>query len=257
KTPDSAVITLGFASVYWLLADIPGNGIVPIETGDPITRALNAVYYSIIIGTTTGLGDIAPHGVSRLFTAIQAILSFILLAMFVAKFAARKQEKVLNDIHQISFDSSFHSIRNGLYVARKDIDTVIVLVLEHGAVSEKGWMNLRAALRQIQIFSKHIPDFYRKTAKTHAFDIDREMLLIDSLGRTLFRLVEALDLFRRRDKAFLEEKRVEREFMSLIRTVENMSLHEEQKTLDPENHEAFQEILNSTAELRAYFVASK
>jgi hypothetical protein len=251
-----ALITVVFAGIYWILAEFPGQG--PTLFGAaPLGRFFEALYYSIIIGTTTGLGDIVPQGIAKFFTAVQAISSFILLAAFVAKFAARRQEKVLDDIHQLSFDSSFHTIRNGLFIARKDIDAIIKKLLSETSVEKKDWQNLKTALRQMQIFIKHIPDFYRKTAKTHMFDIDREMLLIDSLERTLTRLVEALDLFRKKSVDFMSEDLVVRELHSLIRQIENLSLHEEQKTIDPENHEAFQEILGRAEDIRAHVKPGK
>jgi hypothetical protein len=251
-----ALITLIFALIYWTLADTSdGNGLAPLVEESLVGRFFESLYYSIIVGTTTGLGDITPHGIARFFTAVQAVSSFILLAAFVSKFAGRRQEKVLDDIHQLSFDSSFHAIRNGLFVVRKDIDSVINNLLADARLRRKDWENLKTALRQMQIFIKHIPDFYKKTAKTHMFDIDREMLLIDSLERTLTRLVEALDLFNQRDVDFLAQERVVRELHSLIRQIEKLSLHEEQKTVDPENHEAFQEILRRADDIRVHIKA--
>jgi len=249
------LITLSFAVVYWLYAGVPGNGLESLTSTDPLARFFEAIYYSVIVGTTTGLGDIAPHGISRLFTALQAIASFVLLAMFVAKFTMHRQEKVLNDIRQLSLDSSFHSIRNGLFIVRKDIDIVIARVLESRNLSKKDWMNFKAALRQMQIYIKHIPNFYSKTAKAHIFDIDHELLLIDSLERTMSRLLEGIDIFRTHDIELLSHESVMRELRALIHQIENMSLHEKQKTLDPENHEALQEILTRTEELRVHLKA--
>ena len=175
--------------------------------------------------------------------------------MFVAKFTMHRQEKVLNDIRQLSLDSSFHSIRNGLFIVRKDIDIVIARVLESRNLSKKDWMNFKAALRQMQIYIKHIPNFYSKTAKAHIFDIDHELLLIDSLERTMSRLLEGIDIFRTHDIELLSHESVMRELRALIHQIENMSLHEKQKTLDPENHEALQEILTRTEELRVHLKA--
>ena len=242
-----------FALAYWALSADPAQGITPLDEVTPLGRFLEALYYSVIIGTTSGLGDIEPHGLSRAITAFQATFSFILLAAFVAKFATRKQEKVLNDIHELSFDTSFHTIRNGLFIARKDIDVIIKKILADTNMEDKDWSNLKTALRQMQIFIKHIPDFYRKTTKTHDFDTDREMLLIDSLGRTLTRLIEALALFRERGITVAKSGPVHKELRSLMSQIESMSLHEEQKTLDPENHEGFQEVLNRVEEVKSYF----
>ncbi|MBI3573903.1 hypothetical protein HY090_02535, partial [Candidatus Kaiserbacteria bacterium] len=57
--------------------------------------------------------------------ALQSISSIVILAVFVAKFASRKQELALDHIHELTFDSGFHSIRQGLFIARKDMDIVI------------------------------------------------------------------------------------------------------------------------------------
>lgn len=180
---------------------IPGHGPTTLDAiSDPVQRFLDALYFSVITGATVGYGDILPLGISRFFAALEGIVSFVLLAVFVSKLASRKQDAAILHIQSLSEDASFNNIRHGLFVARKDLDVLIKKVHERGEqLSDKDWRNLRTAFRQMQIFIRNIPHFY--TARRHqgGIDADREQLLLDSVDRTLRRVTEALDLFLTKD----------------------------------------------------------
>lgn len=50
---------------------------------------LNSIYFSVVTFTTLGYGDIAPQGLSRLFTAIEALMGSFTMALFVVVFVKK------------------------------------------------------------------------------------------------------------------------------------------------------------------------
>ncbi len=237
--------TFLFAFFYFFLSYVDGNGPAAlVAIGNPVARFLNALYFSAITATSTGYGDIVPAGISKAFAALQSMSSIIILALFVAKFASSKQEIALEHIHEMSFDTSFHSIRQGLFIARKDLDFVIKKVLAKETLDQKDWRNLRIAFHQVHIFIRQIPNLYSVQHRHFGIDTDRERLLLDSVERTLHRILESLDIFDHEGISYVDQHGCMRELKELAALGERIFLSLKDSTTDTENVEAFQEVIN-------------
>ena len=71
------VVEIGFyALVYGLSVSLLDLGVF---AGAPLDNAMNYLYYSGVIFTTLGLGDIQPEGHIRFITAIEALNGFLLI----------------------------------------------------------------------------------------------------------------------------------------------------------------------------------
>lgn len=57
-----------------------------IDGSHPVTRISDFLYFSIITWTTVGYGDIKSTVACRLFTASEALLSYIFMGIFIAVF---------------------------------------------------------------------------------------------------------------------------------------------------------------------------
>ena len=63
-----------FACVYWLMALEPNFGeIVDLESG------ADYIYYSSIVYTTVGFGDLYPVGPLRIVTALESLIGLVLI----------------------------------------------------------------------------------------------------------------------------------------------------------------------------------
>ncbi len=157
----------------------------------PFDRLLESAYFSLITASSVGYGDIVPQGISKAFAAAQAVLGILLFGLLVAKLVSRKNDDVINDVHRLTFESIFYHIRQGLFVVRKDFDVLIRDVEHRKMLAPHEWDNLTAAYLQAQSLIEELPDFYSNSS-AYILDRKRESLLIDSVQRTLQRLLHLL-----------------------------------------------------------------
>ena len=179
-----------------LLARIPGNGQITTYAPETVHGFWTVIYYSIITATGTGYGDIVPIGYSRIFAAIESFSGLILLAVFVSKLLSHRQDLALKDVHEISFQTALHNMREDLYVARKDLDMGINAAELKSRLSEPEWNQLTVAFQQIAHLLEEIPDFYVEDNKLYTIDHRREHLLMEAVERTFSRILKLLETLR-------------------------------------------------------------
>ena len=188
-----------FAAIYVVLSVVPGQGPIAFEGQDLLARILNSVYYSVITATNTGYGDIVPQGLSRLFAATEAFSGLFLFALFMAKLVSRKQDVAISHMHRLSFEGTFHDIREDLHVVRGDFDSIIHIVRSGATIMDREWELLRVAYQQIAGLLREIPHFYDYENNLYRIDPRRETLLIEALHRTFHRIDNLLTLLTERD----------------------------------------------------------
>ncbi len=157
-------------------------------------RFYNAIYYSVITATSTGYGDITPHGLSKIVASLQSITALFVFALFVTKLVSHQQELTLNEVHRMSFEDVFHNTREGMFIARKDFDHVMDTIKDKGTIDTEHWENITTAYRQLQTILEEIPDFYENEIHRYTIDENRENLLLEAVHRTLHRINQMLDL---------------------------------------------------------------
>ena len=181
-----------FAGIYVVLSYAPGNG--PDLAGATDARFWNGLYYSVITATNTGYGDILPIGISRFFAALETISGLFLFAVFVTKLMSRRQDIALRDVHRISFENTFHNIREDLHVVRTDFDHIMLVAEERRVLTEREWDQLTVAYEQITNLIHEIPHFYDTANRLYIIDRRREELLLEAVHRTLSRMNRLLDV---------------------------------------------------------------
>lgn len=97
-------VVIGCAIAYFLLQHFFPAHAPTIPPGQPITRLLNSLYFSLVTATTVGYGDIVPLGISKAIATMEALGSFFLFAVIVTKLASHRQEIILAEIHRHTFD---------------------------------------------------------------------------------------------------------------------------------------------------------
>lgn len=244
-------LILLFAWLYYLLSFVPGHGSDQLAAiRDPVERFLTALYFSVITGATVGYGDVLPLGFSRGLAALEGILSFVLLAVFVSRIASRKQDEAIRDIHLLSRDSLFNNFRHGLFIARKDLDHLIEKVDAGEALSERDYKNLRTSFRQMQTHINAVPKLYG--ASSGLIDNDHEQLVLDSVERSLRRAREAVVKLEETKNSCRTDEKCMVELGNIVHATHKAFVTLFKNAYNEENNEAFAEMLVRLDELRAH-----
>ena len=238
-----AGMALVFACLYFGLSFIGGGEHGPSQIHDmtPALRFYNALYYSIITATSTGYGDITPHGASKIVASLQSISALFVFAVFVTKLVSHQQEVTLNEVHRLTFEDVFHNTREGMFIARKDFDHAITYIKEHNKMDSENWENVIIAYRQLQTLFEEIPDFYENEIHRYTIDQKREDLLLEAAHRTLHRINSLLDTMSAYDIDWLNHEASMKELGELVRIVTDVTPIWKQRS-PYQAYEAFEDI---------------
>lgn len=234
-----------FAFLYFGLSFI-GNGEhgpSMIHDMDTWHRFYNSLYYSIITATSTGYGDIVPHGLSKIVASMQSISALLVFAIFVTKLVSHQQELTLTEVHRLTFEDVFHNTREGMYIARKDFDHIINIAHQKKALDTEHWENLTIAYRQLQTLLEEIPDFYQNDVHNYTIDKKREQLLLEAVHRTLHRINILLDTLSMENIDWMSNKQSMKELQELVRIVTDITPLWKKRS-PYEAYEAFEDILS-------------
>ncbi len=229
-----AGMVLFFALLYFLLSFI-GDGqhgpnfsehgidILKIHNMPLLQGFYNTLYYSVITATSTGYGDIVPHGFSKIVASVQSITALFVFAVFVTKLVSHRQELSIIEVHKLTFEDVFHNSREGMYIARKDFDHTMRYLEEYGTIDNEHWENLVTAYRQLQTLFEEIPDFYENENHRYTIDQRREELLLEAVHRTLHRINQMLDLMSIKNIDWTAHERSFHELSELIHIVDTIT----------------------------------
>jgi potassium channel LctB len=81
-------LLVGFGMIF--LICIQSNLPVLIESGDPISgdyfdKLVTSLYFSAVTLFSVGYGDIVPVGIGRFLAVIEALIGYVLPAVFLAR----------------------------------------------------------------------------------------------------------------------------------------------------------------------------
>ncbi len=205
-------------------------------------RLFNSFYFSIITATSLGYGDIIPVGFSKILVMIQSIVALMIFAIFVTKLVSRRQDILMDDMHRMTSESVFHSLRQGLFIVRKDFDTLIQKIRTQKSLSTEDWDILTTAYVQTEKLMEDMPQLYGSRV-----DSKRDMLLLEAIQRTMRRMKELMDEMTKKKIAWKKQESAT-ELRELIRIIEIVMPHWQQthKTKSP----IFKEIMKMTKEVK-------
>lgn len=209
---------------------------------DTWERLYNSFYFSIITATSIGYGDIVPMGLSKAIAMMQAILALMIFAIFVAKLVTRRQDMIMDDMHRMTSESIFHSLRQGLFIVRKDFDTLIQRLETEKTLTPEEWDILTTAYVQTEKLMEDMPQLY-----SSRIDTKRDMLLLEAIQRTMRRMKELIDVMTKKKIAWKKQESAT-ELRELMRIIETVMPHWQQthKTKSP----IFKEIMKITKEVK-------
>jgi len=91
----------------------------------PVNSIIDTIYFSFIIATSTGFGDIVPMGAFKIISVFEVIFGLMLLAFVTSKLVSLKQDIIINEIYDISFQERINRLRSSLLVFRQNLNRFI------------------------------------------------------------------------------------------------------------------------------------
>ena len=87
-------LNIVFALLYFLISTYSDlHGLTDLFEIEQRTRLFNSLYFSFITATTTGYGDILPMGFSKVLACVQAIVAFLIFAIFISRLSTHNQDR--------------------------------------------------------------------------------------------------------------------------------------------------------------------
>ena len=212
------IAILSFGVIYYFL-----NLVRPVLVASPNTNAslslLDTIYFSFITATSTGYGDIIPLGIARILALVEVTMSLLLFGVLVSKIVSVKQEILLQEIYDLSFDEKIHRIRSALYLFRSDTSKLIEKI-ENNSLSSRRISDLWITFTTLENSMHEIIKLIRPQ-KNHNYvkqvdDLDIELIL----GSIILSLKKARDLF-----SILEEKNIQWRNDTLAGLLEAVSIN--------------------------------
>lgn len=191
-----------------------------------------------------------PLGYSKIFAAVQSIISLLVFTVLVSKIVSQRQEMALEQIHRLTFEEFLHNLREGFFIIRKDCDRLLLRLKEGEKVTEKEWLDTEAAFRQGQTHLDEIPGFFANEAGLYAIDPTREDLLYEAIDRTNQRftlLIDQLDGAGQLSSAPVSWKR---QMDAFLREADIAVLEWSRRTPRSEMRSKLEEMLPSIREIR-------
>jgi len=97
----------------------------------------DAVYFSFVTATTTGFGDITPHGLFKILSIAEVVMGLLLIAVVTSKLISIKQDIILGELYDISFQERLNRLRSSLILFRQNITNIINDVEQEKATTKK------------------------------------------------------------------------------------------------------------------------
>ncbi|MBI2139878.1 two pore domain potassium channel family protein [Candidatus Woesearchaeota archaeon] len=113
-----------FGVVYFYAANEHAHLIYSANKA-PVDNLMDNVYFSFITATSTGFGDIIPVGFFKAVAIAEVIFGLLLLAFVTSKLISIKQDIILSEIYEISFNEKINRLRSSLMVFRQNINRLI------------------------------------------------------------------------------------------------------------------------------------
>ncbi|MBN2567719.1 hypothetical protein JXB02_06580 [Candidatus Woesearchaeota archaeon] len=159
---------------------------------------IDHIYFSFITATSTGFGDFLPVGFHRIIAIAEVVVGLILLAVVTSKLVSMKQEAILNEIYEISFDEKVNRLRSSLFVFRVDISK-LVSKAEEGIITRREVSDVWANLSFLEGVIDDIINFFSmENSNTYTKNacVVHNKIIINSVNKSLEKLNEIFEVFR-------------------------------------------------------------
>ena len=118
------VLVILFGFLYFIIVN-HGSSLYYNQIDSPANNIIDAIYFSFEAGTTSGFGDIFPLGFHRIVAIIEIIFGLILFAIMTSKLISIKQDAILSELYDISFQDRINKLRSSLLLFRQNVNNII------------------------------------------------------------------------------------------------------------------------------------
>ncbi len=187
------IISFGF---MYLFFSTDTSYLVYTQSHVPVNTIADAIYFSFVAATTTGFGDITPLGVFKIVSIIEVLLGLLLLALVTSKLVSIKQDAILNELYELSFNESISKLRSSFLLFRQNLDRLLIKI-EEGSASKRDMSTLSTHLSSLEhALTETFVIIGRKP--THGFiknvDAVNTELIFNSILHSLEKLQELIAL---------------------------------------------------------------
>src|SRR3989338_6707492 len=93
-----------FSFVFFFLSFTDNHGVYVLDKkiDTNFDGYLDALFFSFLTATALGYGYMYPTGVARIFSIIEVMVRLFTLGVVVSKLLSIKQEKVLDELYEVS-----------------------------------------------------------------------------------------------------------------------------------------------------------
>ena len=117
--------------------------------GINVDNLQDSIYFSFIAATTTGFGDIIPYGLFKIISIFEVVFGLMLLAIVTSKLVSIKQDVILSELYELSFNEKINKLRSSFLLFRQNLDRVIINI-EERVIRRKEINNLYTYLSSLE-----------------------------------------------------------------------------------------------------------
>ena len=125
-----ALIIVLFGIAYYFFAS-SNSYLLYSRQNYTVNKVIDSIYFSFITATSTGYGDILPAGFFKIIAIFEVTFGLLLLAFVTSKLISIKQDIILSEIYDISFNEKINRLRSSLLVFRQNISRIISKIEEN------------------------------------------------------------------------------------------------------------------------------
>lgn len=248
-------IGMTFAVVYYLLNILFKDSLLYLN--NPLSHSfldfLTIVYFSFITLTSTGYGDVVPLGVAKILSIIEIFCGLVVFGFLISKLISPKQQKILEELYELSFEEKVNRMRSSLYVYRANISRTIDKIILTRKVQNADINNLETNLEGLKSGINRIRRFLLSKDKKSITKIDdlNLNLLFNSVSLSISKILEILNLLNEK-KYDWQRKIVVKHVASCIESVRELQELYDKKSLKDELKSLLKAISENLTKLEGF-----
>src|SRR3989344_744074 len=227
-----------FAGIYFTFILINDQAI--LYRNEPVPRSVKGffdmVYFSFMTSAPSGYGDIIPFGWVRMFAIMEVVCGFIILGIFISKLVSTKQDLIIEELYNISFDEKINKIRSALYLLRGDfrrMNEKCIIETYNAGNAKTFWVSLTT-------LDTLLSDSQRLVCRQHQHlkEIDplRLELLFNSIDMTLNKLIAVVEKLESKNISWRTKAATDR-IESIIHRLKELTEHYHLRSINAQTQE--------------------
>lgn len=184
-----------FGIIYFIFSSI-NSYLYYSRSGATVHSLMDYIYFSFVTATSTGYGDIVPLGFFKVLAIVEVIFGLLLLAFVTSKLISIKQDIILNELYEISFNEKISRLRSSLLLFRQNINRLITNI-EGGSIRKREIHDLYTHVSSLEDILNEILFQMEKPEErgfTKVIDPLNTELIFTSIIQSFERLTELVSL---------------------------------------------------------------